>query len=176
MNSQEAKVAVLNFLLYHSGYEAAFTESLNQSDVLGIRESMFTTEIEIKVDRSDLLNELHTIQCVSEPELVAKLRQRRVKYQKHSAYLGNSLQRKIGLFLPNYFYLAFPPELKDRRLNMLEKTKYGIMIIENGVVTIEKKAEKIHDEKIDQSNFLKLMRKACTENLGLREKLLRKEL
>jgi len=176
MNSQEAKVAVLNFLLYHNGYEAAFTESLNQSDVLGIRESMFTTEIEIKVDRSDLLNELHTIQCVSEPELVAKLRQRRVKYRKHQVYLNSDFKKEGWLFCPNYFYLAFPPELKDRRLNMLEKTKYGIMIIKDGVVTIEKKAEKIHNEKIDQSNFLRLMRKACTENLGLREKLLRKDL
>lgn len=176
MNSQEAKVAVLNFLLYHSGYEAAFTESLNQSDVLGIRESFLTTEVETKVDRADLLNELHTIQSVFEPELSAKLRQRQIKYEKHQIYINGTFKKEGWLFCPNYFYLAFPIELKDRRLNMLEKTKYGIMIIKNGVVTIEKKAEKIHDEKIDQSNFLRLMRKACTENLGLREKLLRKEL
>ena len=182
MKSPEAKTRVMQYLLWDKNYHAAFTESLGNSDVFGINRSFYTTEIEIKTSREDLLNELYTIECVITKDngMMSKLRQRNTKYFKHGSYLGNSYIP--GDFRPNKFYFAIPEELVDHRLHTLDKTPYGVLVIRNPISTppapqshyfieVYREATKIHKDKIKPEIMIKLLRKATTENLILREKM-----
>ena len=177
MDSQQAKLAVINYLLFDKQFIACFTESFNNSDVLGVNRSFYTTEVEVKTRREDLLNELYTIEGVvkKDLEMKRKSRQRSTKWYKHEEYLSDANAFPAGplgtkMFVPNYFYLAFPKELMDHRLHGLDQ-RYGIMIIENGVVRVEREAMKLNTFKITPEDGWKLTKKASWENYYLRKRL-----
>lgn len=172
MNSQEGKVAILNEFLFKKSCLAAVTEGPWNSDVFVVTKNRYSIDIEVKVNREDLLNEMHTIDRVMKQDHV-RLRQRGAKYHKHDAYLNNRSTMWDG-GVPNSFYLAFPKELYDHRLEMLRGTPYGILLLDGNTIEVYKKAEKIHKNKITDASLIGLIRKACTENYFLRAKLLEK--
>ena len=93
MTSQEAKLAVLNEYLFKRGCLAGVTEGPWNSDVWVITKNMYSIDIEIKVNREDLLNELHTIAKTMRKDYQMRLRQRSAKLHKHQAYLdGNVIE------------------------------------------------------------------------------------
>lgn len=177
MESQRAKVAVLGDYLFNRGCFAGVTEGPWNSDVWLITKNGYSIDVEIKVQRGDLLNELNTIaRVLDDKDYGTKLRQRHVKYEKHEAYLKNRhWDRSILNHRPNSFYFAIPSELLDRRMEMLRGTPYGILLITpNDTIEVYKKAEKLHTNKTTDEEMIKLLRKACTESYYLRSKLLTK--
>lgn len=183
INSQQAKVIIMNEYLFQKKCLGAFTESLQNSDVLAVTKAKYTVEIEVKTHREDLLNEMHTIRVALDGGGKARigLRQRAVKYYKHDNYLHyDDMVERYGMksltsipFVPNTYYIAMPKELYDHRLNFLTATPYGIILLgENAVFEVIREARQIHKNKIDDDHLMQLMRKTCTENYFLRKKLL----
>lgn len=168
MDNQQNKLSVIEFLLLERNFIACFTETINGADVFGINRSYYTTEVEVKSRREDLLNELHTINAVM-GVATSNLRQRATKFQKHATYLGTK-DAVPELPIPNQFYIAFPKEIMDHRLHGLD-LRYGILTIDEGKVTVVREAQKLHTQKIDIEYAWKLVRKASYENYILRKKI-----
>lgn len=170
--------------IYGKGYLALFTESWGNSDVLGIRNSGFAVEFEIKTTYADFRNELLTIQSVLKKEV-----SRKPKYIKHKEYLTNESynQYYTNFYRPNLFYFVVPMELEEMGVQGVTGTPYGLMAYGDFSYTIstsygEKeiknhgfketiKPKYIHRDKIKDDVVLSLIRKASTELYETRKAL-----
>ena len=167
--------------LFYKGYIAAVTEGPNQSDIFGIRKSLFAIEFEIKTSRSDFMNEINLINKILNNEHNSKLFYRmNNKYHKHNSYLGRPSSFAEFDFRPNEFYFVIPEELME-----IAKKEINRMSSPYGLITfgIEKftdyvgfsyiiRAKKLHENKISNDSLLYILRKATTECQELRKRLI----
>jgi hypothetical protein len=123
-------------VLYYNSYIA---------DVLALFEDDTFCEIEVKVDKSDLNEDLN--------------KGRKVWHKLQGFKVVENVKGKHDLFedvncsslLPNYFYYCVPLEMVDYTLKFIDdvNSKYGLLAynpIKNEIESV-KKAIKIHDEK-----------------------------
>ena len=91
-NSWEMKFKLVNY--YYGRYCLVVTEHVNQSDVFVVRNSGYCLEIEVKVNKADLLGEIKVIKrsngSLNWYELGSEAKGiSRSKYDKHKQYLNN---------------------------------------------------------------------------------------
>lgn len=179
MTSQQMKLNVGQHFLYVGGYLGVFTE-VSGADLFCIRRTHFTVEVEIKVDRNDLLRELKAVQAIVNGDKMTEENynlRKYGKYYKHEHYLKGTKNRERYHKRPNDFYFAVPESLAELALEGVTGTPYGVMVISEDAtwasgIDMPKKAKKIHLEKVSSFQIDKLLRKASTEVFNLREKLL----
>lgn len=178
MTSQQIKLNLGEHFLYVGGYLGVFTE-VDRADLFCIRRTHFTVEVEIKVDRSDLVRELKAVQAIVSGDKITEdnynLR-KYGKYYKHEHYLKGTKNRERYHKRPNEFYFAVPVNLSALALAGVNDTPYGVIVIgedatwASGIET-QKRAKKIHFDKIGSDQMDRLLRKASTEVFNLRGKL-----
>lgn len=168
MKSEEAKVALLDWMLFRAGFTAGFTEFQN-ADVFGITKAGYTHEVEVKVSKSDLMSELKCVECI-----LGRAKQEKYmnKQFKHKYYLTSPLE-KIWATVPNKFSFAVPKELVLIACEYLAGTKYGVIELTGGVPETRKKSDWLHKEKPNEKLISALLRKASTEVYFTREKILK---
>lgn len=183
VTSKHLKIAVINAMLWRWHYSGATTEYLEASDVFGIRQSMYSVEVEVKVCRQDFIREINDIKAA----LLGKLPlpegtkiTNHNKYHKHRKYQG-IYKARWDSYIPNEFYFCVPSELKDIALKEMQSIpSYGLMIYLGGtkvstassMIDISKRAKKLHDKKFeDISMLMHLFRKLSYEANFSREKL-----
>lgn len=150
VNSDCIKIAVAAFFRYNRGNEFTAIE-FQRMDVCSVHDDILT-EVEIKISKSDLKNELKSP----------------TKKKKHSAYKNNTKRKnKIN---PNMFYFAITRELyKDKEcveiINNLNDN-YGIMVI-NDIkhIDIVKYPKKLHSGKISQKFKDKIVARLSSDNI-----------
>ena len=98
MNSNLAKYIAAHYLIYEKNYIGAITEYSN-CDVVGIKRSLYTSEIEIKLTKSDLLKELRIIRSILSGNHPIKGASNKV--WKHQSYL--KIFKREWSFNPNEF-------------------------------------------------------------------------
>lgn len=187
LTANTVKVAVMKYFLYENNYLGAVTEGLQAADVLGIKRSFYTTEVEVKISRADLIGEInsmnHALKKISSIGNTSKL-------PKHHYYLENSVVNEQALplfsgyaekyketvFKPNEFYFCVPQELDYMSEAYLDSVNspYGMLVyMHAGYVALKRKAVKLHKEKVSTDNLVKMLTRASNENLTLRERLLK---
>lgn len=183
MTASQIKYEMLKYFSYGS-YFATFTEAFNYSDVLTLKKSMYSVEVEVKVDRNDLANEIKAIQVAREDSLRLN-KVSYTKYRKHEDYLIPSQRQDIinrGGFIPNEFYFAVPEalELQAKEAIYEMELPYGLYVVDDrrrwDSVVRHIDAKKLHTKKIDEVWLLRLVSKASNEVLSTRKKLLEMEL
>lgn len=175
MDSQELKIATITNLLFRRNFLGAFTESFNQADVLGISRTMLAWEFEIKVSKEDLAKELKAIRFLTGNDTNMRRARAANKTSKHKSYLDPYYKRSTsdGFFVPNYFSFVVPETIVEYAKRGVEGTPYGVYQVNAAGLYSAVTPGRLHEIKVDQSKLLLLMRKASTENLSLREKLLK---
>lgn len=189
INSFRIKAKVVRWLLWHRGYQIAVTEGFNQSDVFAVKRTGYTTEIEIKLSRSDLRRELNSIKAVMENLNPNDYNCK--KYHKHKAYLKPDRDFADGKFkrdyrsyfdsIPNEFVFLVPESMSGFAEVYLRNTPYGIWYFVLGEsfwgdeIEVIKRPIKLHLDKIKLSDSLRLARKASTECQMLRTKIIERE-
>lgn len=168
MNAKQVKATVLWWFLYRFGYQAAVTEK-DGADVYGVTRAKYTHEVEVKVSKADLATETKCIDiCLGLDKQTKYL----PKFLKHQRYLGKlGYETPTWWHLPNYFSFAVPEDLVQFALDHIKDTPYGLFKImpENYCERI-KKAERLHDGKLDDKEMMSILRKVSTEIQTLREK------
>lgn len=165
---------MMSKLLYRMGYHAVFTE-FRYADLFAITRSRYSSEFEIKTSKSDLMSELN---CVKDLVLFGEPQKVYEKRFKHEHYFKGESNQFCEV--PNYFSFVVPFDLEKTALEILKDTKYGLYCIkihENGgnpfaTVSVQKKAQLLHKEKIKDDLLFSLLRKSSTEVDTLRSKLL----
>lgn len=175
MSSQELKIATLNHLLFRRNFLGAFTESLNAADVLGVSRKLKSWEFEIKISKEDLAKELKAIRFIVGTDTNMRRARAANKSSKHRDYLMCQELGKENLmseyFIPNYFSFVVPEDLVAYATRGVEGTPYGVYYVNAASLYSKVTPQKIHDQEIEKDKMFLLVRKASTENLGLREKL-----
>jgi len=187
MNSNLAKLIAARYLIYEKNYIGAITEYCN-CDVVGIKRSLYASEIEVKLTKSDLMKELRIIKSILKGDHPIKGVHNKI--WKHQSFLKQ--WKREWNFMPNEFSFIVPKDLKDllfSEIGYLADLPYGIYYFEyqkyeksmmsyydikepgRWDVHCLKEPEKIHKIKIKPDLFLELFRKISTENNSLREKL-----
>lgn len=174
MNSQELKLATLNYLLFRRNFLGTFTESFNQADVLGVSRKLLTWEFEIKVSKEDLAKELKAIRFLTGSDTNMRRARAANKTSKHKSYLDPYFKRSTpdGFFIPNYYAFAVPEEIAEYAKRGVEGTPYGVYLVNAAGLYSVVTPKAIHTFELPHDRLLLLMRKASTENVSLREKLL----
>lgn len=187
INSQQIKVAVLRFLLWEKQYLGAVTEGLGNSDVLGIKKSLFTTEVEIKCTKADFMTEVNSMNhALKKSDSLSNTS----KLPKHYHYLDNAVVNNQALplyegyaevykekvFRPNEFYFCVPDHLSYLSEVYLQtvSSPYGMLIFntESNYVYPLRKAIRLHDQKVSTEHLIKILTRSSNENLTLRDKIL----
>lgn len=174
MSSQELKIATINYLLFRRNFLGAFTESFNAADVLGVSRKFISWEFEIKVSKEDLAKELKAIRFITGEDTNLRRARAANKTSKHKSYLDPFYKKSVpdGFFIPNYFSFVVPEEIAEYVARGVAGTPYGVYLVNAAGLYSKVTPKQIHDSQITENNLHLLVRKACTENLGLREKLL----
>lgn len=184
MKANKLKTLIMGEYIYGKGYIGLFTEA-GYADVLGIRNSRFLVEFEIKVSKSDLQRELN---CIQEALMGKIMHPKTCKYRKHQGYLLNKTYwGATAIYRPNLFYFVVPMELEKIAIEGVKDTPYGVLAygdweyilhFSSGDQTREGhgfkesvKAKHIHKEKKDEKFMVSLIRKATVELYETRKKL-----
>lgn len=179
--------------IYGKGYMGLFTEGFGNGDVVGVRNSGYIVEFEIKVTAQDLRNEIKSIQGALCGDM--RLSYSRSKFYKHEKYLGKDMS-KYGYvdtsYRPNLFYFVVPIELEKIAVDGVKGTPYGVLCQGNWTWTYHftgfhrngeteerpgygfkesVKATLIHKEKISNEQMKRLVRKATTELYETRRRI-----
>lgn len=181
MNSNQLKTAVINYF-EDKQFLASFTESYNNSDVLGVKRTLYTQEVEVKVSRGDLLAELNDIDCAVKGWKVVGKWVSSTKYFKHCQFLksGKYISNySLPTYIPNEYCIAVPEELVALTLERLEGTPYGVLSARwekyydrmKLFITEAKKPVKLSMEKLGTKEMAGLLSKASYEAQNLRRKL-----
>lgn len=192
VTSSDIKHELIKYLCFEKRHLIACTESLNLADVLTLTSTRFLLEHEIKVSKSDLVGELKAIKVAQQdmskftlwPEEMQDL-SRKVsdsKLYKHRRYLGTYYNRyglsQLKYYRPNRFLFVVPEPLGDVAAQGVAGTPYGVITVsgnqwrEIANFTTLVKARPLHTEKVEESNFLRMVRRVGVENITMREKLL----
>lgn len=180
MNSQDLKIATLNWLLFRRNFLGAFTESYNQADVLGVTRSFYSHEFEVKISKEDLVKELKAVRFLIGADTNMRRARAANKLIKHKTYLETwkppSLDNPVPAivnpyFIPNYFSFVVPPAIVEFTQRSVEGTPYGVFYVDHEICYSVVTPQKIHGFKIKEDQLFPLLRKASTENLNLREAL-----
>lgn len=173
MSSQDFKIATLNHLLFRRNFLGAFTESFNAADVLGVSRKFIAWEFEVKVSKEDLAKELKAIRFLTGRDTNMRRARAANKSNKHKSYLDPYYKRSVpdGFFIPNYFSFVVPEDIVAYAVRGVEGTPYGVYTVNAAGLYSKVTPKKIHDSPITEKNLHLLIRKASTENLGLREKI-----
>ena len=155
--------------LHHIG---AFSEySYGQCDVLSLNSKLFGFDYEIKINKYDLLNEIHAIQTalLNKPDTKTTYS----KYNKHQKYLHFNTYSLYG-WRPNYFYFAVPKELIEIAKDGVKGTPYGVLQVDehshhHPIYIL--KAKPIHKLSMPMEEAIKLLRKASFETYNARRRL-----
>jgi len=153
MKSLEIKYALLSYFRFKRQWLCATEVCL--SDVLVIAGNQII-EVEVKVNKYDLWKG-------------------EAKKLKHKPPVG--LPPWWLNHNPNKFYICVPEELLEEAKKWVSETnnKYGIILyVHRHKVQIIKKAQKLHNNyslHLEES----LMKRVCSENIGLIEKILEEE-
>ena len=175
LDINKVKTFLVSKMLWRWNYLGVATESLNNSDVLGIRRTLYAAEFEIKLTRSDLLNEVNIILNIIKSKTIFGCHGSNTKVTKHGTYLGYwEFDRHLKEFIPNEFNFLVPIEFEDIKTK-LENSPYGLYTIniKNNNYGINQilRPKKLHKNKISNEYLPKFFRKLSTENQMLREKL-----
>ena len=180
MTSNEAKLSLLKYYMYKRDYVYAATEVMVPigcfADILTYDRKLFATEIEIKVTKADFMLEIKSVNKARDTNNLIVSRQK--KCLKHFIYLREAkdyLRRYnlVSVILPSKFYFAVPEELIDFAKEYV-KSPYGLISLPNDYYCdpkVVKRGQYLHKEPLTTDNVIKLSRKACTENINLRNKL-----
>jgi hypothetical protein len=190
MKASELKTITMGEFIYGKGYMGLFTEGLGNGDVVGIRNSGYIVEFEIKVDKQDLRNEIKAIQCAIANDMRGCYSNS--KFYKHEKYLGFRKDRYtydwVG-YKPNLFYFVVPIEFESIAVDGVKGTPYGVYCHGDWEYTLHfssgdqqrigrgfkesVKAKPIHKEKITYIQMQSIVRKATTELYETRKRLLK---
>lgn len=150
INSDYMKIVVASFYRYNRGFSYVCTEFKNMD--ICASDGMSLIEIECKISKSDLKNELKKI--------------------KHSYY--NFKKRNNRIVIPNQYYIAITKDMfKDKEcveiINKLND-KYGIIVVESWkYISFEKYAKKLHDKNINEKKLQEIIARLSSENIILRK-------
>jgi len=189
MKASELKTITMGEFIYGKGYMGLFTEGLGNGDVVGIRNSGYIVEFEIKVDKQDLRNEIKAIRCAIANDMRGCYSN--TKFYKHEVYLdvkGRYLNELTG-YKPNLFYFVVPIEFELIAVDGVNGTPYGVYCHGNQEYTLHfasgdqqrtangfkesVKAKPIHKDKITYEQMKSVVRKATTELYETRKKILK---
>ncbi len=168
MKAAEVKASILSHALYRLHFVAAITESghgcAGIADVLGILESGYTVEFEVKTSKADLMGELKSIAAlVQKVDLFADPSKKVnvAKYPKHNSYLNNTGMYSHMLELemrPNKFFFAVPEALEEIAKKGLVGTPYGLYSVDSyGNAACKKRGDLLHDRKASERLRLKIL-------------------
>ncbi len=193
MKASELKTITMGEFMYGKGYLGLFTEAFSSADVMGVRNSGYIVEFEIKVTKQDLRNELKSIQCALSNDMRGCYSNS--KFFKHELYLGKTKDRytyeTVG-YKPNLFYFIVPIELEKIAVEGVKGTPYGVYCHgkweyfltfykgtdreqtqsrEGRGLKESVKATHIHKNKITDEQMRRLIRKASTELYETRKRV-----
>lgn len=153
-NSDYMKIVIASLYRFVLNYKYTTTE-FDLKDVCACNKN-YSVEIECKISKSDLKNELKS----------------KTKIKKHNAYANPT--KKYYHWIPNRFYYAITdemaqdPEIFDI-INQINP-KYGIFICSDwGNPREFKVAKKLHNEKVSQAFIEELVARCSSENINLRK-------
>ncbi len=175
ITAEQLKNTAISWMLYDRGFLGAVTESYNSSDVLGIRYTLYSVEIEVKIQRGDLRSELRTIEEIKDSIICPKGN----KSSKHVSYLRPKIHPYS--FIPNEFYFFGPEEILKGAGDILADTPYGLMVYLpdrkywQEKIKIIKRAKKLHMTKVTNYYLVPLLRKVSVENCVLRTRTVEAE-
>ncbi len=189
MNAKEIKHHLIKHLVFEKRHLIAVTEGINLADVLTLNHARFAAEYEIKVSRSDLQGEGKAIKVAKlKMELFQQWEQemkdlsRKVsdtKLSKHRDYLHDYKSKYSRRpFRPNRFYFVVPSELGLLATEIVSNTPYGVIEVKQNtwsnypVFSTTVKSKYIHQEKIDDGDLFRMVKRVGVENIGFRDKLL----
>lgn len=156
MTARELKTEALCWLRYVKRMPIVATEVGGwNADVLGLNNKS-SIEVEVKVSKSDLKAEF------------------RNKRAKHYLYGGAGTN-----FVPNYFYVLVPEDLKDAALEVLEtqNQKYGLIVYHKQTwgrpgekCEVVRRASRLHDgppsRKMVQAGIERMSSEICNFHIG----------
>ena len=174
-NETYLKKTLAHYLYWRLHYRVVIDE-YEWRDIFGIRNSNYSVEFEIKVDKSDFDREINSMYA---PQPKTRWGKDWAKWEKHAMYLGKEIKKdnsfyeniyghiEIKYFIPNEFYFYVPDYLSEHCLKRLENLPYGLVKIgktsHNHDISyfcsdyeVVKKAVKLHKDKVDADLFSKL--------------------
>lgn len=177
------KFKVMEHLKYKKNCPIVVTEFKNGSDVFGVNRSNYSIEVEVKVDKFDLLSELKTIKYLLDPENDPSYGHYKTrtggdaylnKFSKHRSYLFSESKYETR---PRYFFFAIPQGLMDlESLEVLKQTPYGLMVVGErdwwNSVLERWPAKPLSKNKFE--DFYGIAQKTVNMNLDLMEKIYEK--
>lgn len=172
----ELKYIVCRYLLYRRNYKYAFTEWMNEGDVIGLTKAMYPTEVEIKVSMSDLKSELKAMQGERGNNSWNKV-------HKHKMYLEPETERYHWNRPPKYFYLCVPDYLEEIAMAGVQDLPYGVLVARfNETASLQeydmwwkieelKPAQTLGGDRVKPVELQDCLNKAMNELLNYRRKL-----
>ena len=184
MTSKEAKIALVEHLLYGHGRMMAMTE-FRYADVFAVTRAFYTEEYEIKVEKGDLRRELEVVAWAAgfgDQKNFAWNKRHKHKRYFEAAGIRKAESTAWGIpsteDVPNRFYFVVPDmEMEELAMRCLRSTPYGLIRlveIPHGPwirVDVVKEAINLHGKKESADKLLPHMRKVCTESLELMKKI-----
>ncbi len=146
------------------------------ADVLAIDRKLIVSEIEVKVDKDDLLREVTGIRIALDK--LTTRSNRRSKVYKHTFLLNkvSSFTYHEHTIVPNRFYFAVPDYLLSVAISELNHTPYGLINLNAifGTSTwhgpdkvVVKRADRIHSHPMSSDNLIQIIMRASIENYRL---------
>ncbi len=188
MTALELKNELAKEFLLTRHHAAVFTESFMffNADFVSITGSWYSSEFEIKISKSDLRKEAEMIKMAREWIDSSSLSGKKIssynKLMKHRHYLALDNPKIV---VPNEFSFYVPEELEEEAIKAVEGTPYGVMLTYKSVSNpywdghIRKdryywavKPQRLHKNKLNDADKVRVMRKVSTEAYYLREKLI----
>lgn len=180
-NSGFLKKELMSHMYYRLGY-AIVVDEFRFMDVFGIRRNGYGVEFEIKISKSDFDRELKCINSKQESvqeygndwEKFSKHRlyldgtvpKTQYNLRMEKIYADANMSRNIDMkpFRPNEFYFYVPDYLSEYAESQLTFLPYGLVKIGKTAsgnpdhfyywrYTIIKKAQKLHNDKVDNSTI-----------------------
>jgi hypothetical protein len=178
-NETYLKKTLAHYLYWRLGYLIVIDE-FNFRDIFGVRRTYYTSEFEIKVDKSDFDKEINSI---NSPQPKTRYGKEWTKWYKHAHYLNKKVNtsnfgefynilhpegfNSENGFIPNDFYFYVPDYLCNHALKRLDNLPYGLVKIGKTAsgnpdcfyssdYEVVKKPIKLHKNKIENSLISKL--------------------
>lgn len=183
MTADSIKLNLHHYFLYERNFLMVMTEQtldIGIADILAIDRNFMSREIEIKTGKSDLQQELNSIESCSQNRVEGRIPKngKCSKLPKHQNYLVRKRFRNRSI--PNRLYFAVPTNLVTTAITGLMNTPYGLIEIVEEVGTAYsiwvkiktiKKAELLHEEPLSQDFLKQCMRRVSGINYQLTNSL-----
>lgn len=175
MTANEAKLLLMEYYLAYS--MPCMTEmelwGMYRADIVAIDQKKTFREVEIKVNKDDLIGELNSIDVLKKDKRPDKSCKKYLKHREYLQHTSKNYKYSSNSLIPNKFYFAVPEKLYDNTKKelgrVLKGTGYGLIFLPSQQYAIFQprvieRPKNIHNRQISEDEIMKFLLRASREN------------